>query len=63
VRYSIQVGGTITGEHGVGIQKMRELLMQLEAHNGKEVPQLMKKLKNVFDPNKILNPGKYVDFP
>ncbi|MEM4302809.1 MAG: FAD-linked oxidase C-terminal domain-containing protein [Candidatus Caldarchaeum sp.] len=61
VQYSIKVGGTITGEHGVGVQKMRELTMQLEAHNGRQVLQLMRELKKVFDPNNILNPGKYID--
>ncbi len=59
--YSIEIGGTITGEHGVGIQKMKELVMQLEAHNGSQVLQLMKGLKKLFDPNNVLNPGKYID--
>ncbi|MEM0337839.1 MAG: FAD-linked oxidase C-terminal domain-containing protein [Candidatus Caldarchaeum sp.] len=61
VRFAIEVGGTITGEHGVGIQKMRELVEQLEAHNGLETLKLMQRIKKAFDPDNILNPGKYID--
>ncbi|MCS7138383.1 MAG: FAD-binding protein [Candidatus Caldarchaeum sp.] len=61
IRYSTEIGGTITGEHGVGLQKMRDLAMQLESHNGPQVLELMRRLKKLFDPNNILNPGKYVD--
>jgi len=63
VAYAIEVGGTITGEHGVGVQKMRELVHQLEKHNGRQVLNIMKQIKRVFDPNNILNPGKYIDVP
>ncbi|GBC68737.1 putative FAD-linked oxidoreductase [archaeon HR01] len=61
--YAISLGGTITGEHGVGIQKMRHLVSQLRQHNGEEVLRLMKEIKNVFDPRKVMNPGKYIDIP
>ena len=50
----LNLGGTISGEHGVGITKAPFLRMEL---NEKEV-DLMKKIKRVFDPNDILNPGK-----
>jgi FAD/FMN-containing dehydrogenase len=63
VRYAIETGGTITGEHGVGVQKMRELYLQLREHNGIHTLDLMRKIKQVFDPNNILNPGKYIDMP
>lgn len=50
----IQMGGTITGEHGVGISKAPYL--------GLEIPeagiQLMSRIKTAFDPMGILNPGK-----
>ena len=50
----IQMGGTITGEHGIGITKSPYLQM--------EIPQagleLMSRIKKAFDPRGILNPGK-----
>ncbi|MBC7263788.1 MAG: FAD-binding oxidoreductase [Chloroflexi bacterium] len=53
VRYAIQLGGTATGEHGVGIGK-REF-MPLE--HGPSL-ELMRDIKRLIDPNGILNPGK-----
>ncbi|OGP59861.1 MAG: hypothetical protein A2V65_05830 [Deltaproteobacteria bacterium RBG_13_49_15] len=46
-------GGTATGEHGVGIGKRKFM----EAEHGKSL-RWMKKIKTLFDPNGILNPGK-----
>ena len=60
-RQAIKMGGTITGEHGVGVQKMKLFREQLEMHEGREALELMKRIKEVFDPNHIMNPGKYVD--
>jgi D-lactate dehydrogenase (cytochrome) len=50
----IQMGGTISGEHGIGEAKKRYLPMELSA----ESIRLQTEIKNVFDPNMILNPGK-----
>jgi glycolate oxidase len=50
----LQVGGTITGEHGVGLAK-RDFL---EYEQGREVVALERRLKAVFDPLGLLNPGK-----
>ena len=50
----IENGGAISGEHGIGITKARFLRAQL----GDEAYLLMKKIKNLLDPNGILNPGK-----
>jgi glycolate oxidase len=52
----IQVGGTITGEHGVGIEKLRQMCVQFRA------PELaaFHDVKRAFDPSGILNPGKAV---
>jgi glycolate oxidase len=50
----VDVGGTITGEHGVGIEKreyMRWLFTEADL-------QAMQHVKNVFDPDGIMNPGK-----
>jgi D-lactate dehydrogenase (cytochrome) len=53
VSYAISLGGTATGEHGVGIGKKR--FMVQEHGEGVEV---MRRIKNLFDPNGVLNPGK-----
>lgn len=50
---AISLGGTITGEHGVGRLKKSALTDQL----GPEVMELSRKIKAVFDPEGILNPG------
>ncbi|MEM4297679.1 MAG: FAD-linked oxidase C-terminal domain-containing protein, partial [Nitrososphaerota archaeon] len=51
-RYAIEVGGALSAEHGVGVEK-KEFMW--EQH--REVLDLMKRLKELFDPNDILNPG------
>ena len=50
-------GGVITGEHGIGLAKKR---WWPDATSG-PVRELHRKLKQVLDPNGILNPGKFVD--
>ncbi len=51
---AIELGGTITGEHGVGVMKSPYLAWKL----GEEGVNAMKTLKFAFDPNNIMNPGK-----
>jgi glycolate oxidase len=53
-RTAIELGGTLTGEHGVGVLKRRWLADEL----GADSYELQVKLKSVFDPLGILNPGK-----
>jgi glycolate oxidase subunit GlcD len=60
-RKAIEMGGSITGEHGIGSQKAKLLREQLVAHDGGEALVLMKEIKKVFDPDGIMNPGKYVE--
>ena len=50
----IALGGTLTGEHGIGLAKAP--LMPLE-HDDVAM-DMMRILKGLFDPNNILNPGK-----
>ncbi|MCX8056603.1 MAG: FAD-binding protein [Ignavibacteria bacterium] len=51
---AIKLGGTITGEHGVGLAKKNFLELQI----GSAGLEFMKKIKSVWDPNNVLNPGK-----
>lgn len=53
---AIEMDGTCTGEHGVGLHKMEFML----AEHGKDSLNLMSSLKQAFDPNNILNPGKII---
>jgi len=53
-KFAIELGGTLTGEHGVGISKSK--YMNLE--HDPVFMQVMNDLKKLFDPNGILNPGK-----
>jgi D-lactate dehydrogenase (cytochrome) len=53
VRRAIDLGGTATGEHGVGIGK-RKFMSQ---EHGVSL-EIMKRIKFLFDPNGIMNPGK-----
>lgn len=50
----VQVGGCITGEHGVGVEKIRQMTVQF---NEQELEQFHA-VKNAFDPLGTLNPGK-----
>jgi glycolate oxidase len=51
---TLERGGTISGEHGIGITKAPYLEMEI----GKQNQAFMKRIKNLLDPNGILNPGK-----
>ncbi len=52
----VEVGGTITGEHGVGVEKIDQMCLQFSA------PALTQfhALKHAFDPQGLLNPGKAI---
>lgn len=52
----VEVGGTITGEHGVGIEKINQMCSQF---NTAEIGQFHS-LKAAFDPDTLLNPGKAI---
>lgn len=60
-RCAIQMGGSVTGEHGIGSQKSGLLREQLTSHGGEEALRLMKEIKRIFDPESMMNPGKYVE--
>jgi len=54
---AIRRGGTITGEHGIGVSKKRFL----PRFAGDAQMRVMRELRRVLDPNGILNPGKLFD--
>ena len=51
---TLKLGGTLSGEHGIGVTKSK----YLEWEVGKEGIGMMKKVKSAFDPDNIVNPGK-----
>lgn len=53
---TLELGGTLSGEHGIGLTKAKYLNMQLD----KTQQRLMGGIKNIFDPLQIMNPGKVV---
>ncbi|HSI58338.1 MAG TPA: FAD-linked oxidase C-terminal domain-containing protein [Ideonella sp.] len=53
---SVAMGGTVTGEHGVGIEKLNSMCVQFTP----EEREQMVALKRAFDPRGLLNPGKVV---
>jgi len=54
IRAGLDMKGTISGEHGIGIHKNRFI----ELEHGSVQIELMKRIKSVFDPRNIMNPGK-----
>ncbi len=56
INKTLELSGTITGEHGVGLHK-KDYLLKEHADN---IP-IMKSIKRTLDPNNIMNPGKIFD--
>jgi len=54
VRRAIELGGTSTGEHGIGLGKRG----YLELEHGEVGVEMMRRVKRAFDPKDVLNPGK-----
>jgi glycolate oxidase len=53
---AISMGGTLSGEHGIGIAKDRFIAMEFS----QSAIEIMRGIKRVFDPNNILNPGSFL---
>ena len=53
---SVRLGGTITGEHGVGVEKIAQMCAQFTP----EELEVFQSLKHAFDPEGLLNPGKVI---
>ena len=56
---TIRLGGTITGEHGIGLAKKSFL----PKFAGDAQMRVMRELRRALDPQGILNPGKIFDWP
>ncbi len=56
---AIELGGTCTGEHGVGIGKKKYMILE----HGEPAVATMWALKRALDPHGILNPGKVLPEP
>jgi glycolate oxidase len=57
VDYAMSVGGTLSGEHGIGVTKAKYLRRQLSETSLK----MMQAIKKTFDPQGILNPGSFLE--
>ena len=53
---SVAMGGTVTGEHGVGVEKLNSMCVQFSAEENEQ----MFGIKRAFDPQGLLNPGKVI---
>ena len=53
---AIAMGGTLSGEHGIGIAKAKFMEMEFS----RSTMEIMRGIKKVFDPNNILNPGSFL---
>lgn len=58
VEAALEMGGTATGEHGIGLRK-KQFLFREHASSA----EWMRRLKSLFDPKGLLNPGKIFDAP
>ena len=53
---SVRLGGTVTGEHGVGVEKLNSMCVQFTPEEREQFVAL----KKAFDPDELLNPGKVI---
>ena len=56
---AIDLGGTLSGEHGIGIMKKAFMPMEFDHFS----LEMMKRIKEAWDPNGIMNPGKIFPKP
>ena len=54
MRATVELGGTLSGEHGIGVSKAKYLRLE----QSEELIALQRDIKRAFDPRDLLNPGK-----
>lgn len=59
LQHCVEIGGSITGEHGIGLEKLPEMVQQFSPAS----LAAQRALKTVFDPTGLLNPGKVLPLP
>ena len=59
IRRAIRLGGTVSGEHGVGVGKMEHII---EEHGEVHI-DLQRRIKRALDPRNIMNPNSYACRP
>lgn len=60
MKIALDLGGTISAEHGIGLLKKKGLEMEFGRKKSLKAIELMRKIKQIFDPKNILNPGKVI---
>ncbi|MGC9134934.1 MAG: glycolate oxidase subunit GlcD [Caldisphaera sp.] len=58
MKIALELNGSISAEHGIGILKKEGLVMEMNYYNSSKELSIMKSIKSIFDPKGILNPGK-----
>lgn len=58
---ALELGGSMSAEHGIGIQKKYLLEKEIKYRGSEYALEIMRQIKRVFDPKGILNPGKLFD--
>ena len=53
---ALEAGGSISGEHGIGTEKLHGMCWQFGAHE----LEVFAQIRTLFDPHSILNPGKAI---
>lgn len=60
-KIALKYGGSVSAEHGIGLEKKELLKMELEAYGSEYVLELMRGIRKLFDRNNIMNRGKMFD--
>ena len=60
-RIALSHGGSVSAEHGIGLEKKQLILEEFRERNSEITVDLMRRIKSTFDPNHILNSGKIFD--
>ncbi len=55
---AVRLGGAVSGEHGIGFVKRELFLEEIKSVRGENYLELVRKVKEILDPNGIMNPGK-----